>query len=56
MNNVKFHPDRVVIRGPKVDGSYVVTFEVGEYEYDNIKELPLLNGKTLIVEVKTDEQ
>ena len=31
--------DKVSIRGPKVDGSYVVSFEFGEYERKKIAEL-----------------
>lgn len=31
--------DRVLIRGPKTDGSYVVSFEVGEYEKQAVAQL-----------------
>lgn len=38
--------DKVLIRGPKVDGSYVISLEVGEYE-----KLKLMD----ILKLKTDE-
>lgn len=31
--------DKVKISGPRVDGSYTVTFEVGEYMVESISEL-----------------
>lgn len=31
--------DKVSVRGPKVDGSYVLSFEFGEYERKKIAEL-----------------
>ncbi len=47
-----FTADRIKIAGPKIDGSYSITFEVGEYEYDKIKDIPKLNGKAIVVEVR----
>lgn len=47
----QFMADKVSIFGPKVDGSFKIAFEVGEYQYDNIKNLPKLNGKMLAVAV-----
>jgi hypothetical protein len=52
---IKFIADKVKIAGPKVDGSYTISFEVGEYAYDQIMHLPKLNGEAMHVEVK-DEQ
>lgn len=47
--------DRIVIGGPRQDGNYRVSFDVGEYQYSNIKDLPLLNGKVLVVAVVQGE-
>lgn len=52
---VSFHADKVKIAGPRVDDSYTVTFEVGEYAYDDISQLPKLNGEVIEVEVKNGE-
>lgn len=49
-----FVADLVKINGPLIGGSYSVTFTIGEFQYDNIKELPKLNGKNLIVVVTTE--
>ncbi|MBM4402224.1 MAG: hypothetical protein FJ044_03205 [Candidatus Cloacimonetes bacterium] len=51
---IQFNADKVKISGPKIDNSYTVTFEVGEYEYDKIKDLPKLNGEIIFVEVKNE--
>jgi len=55
MASFTFHPDRVTFRGPRVDGSYVLSFEIGEYEYDDVKDIPKMNGKMVTVEVKDDD-
>lgn len=36
---VTFTADKIRISGPKIDGSYNVTFETGEYEQQNIAEI-----------------
>jgi hypothetical protein len=36
---IKFIADKVRVNGPKVDGGYSVTFEVGEYEQEQVSEL-----------------
>jgi len=46
-----FMADGLTINGPRVDGNFKVSFDVGQYQYNNIKNLPLLNGKILIVAV-----
>ncbi len=46
-----FNSDRVTIRGPKIDGTFVISFEVGEYEYDNIKDIPKMNDDDMVVVV-----
>jgi hypothetical protein len=49
-----FMADRVTIRGPRVDGSYTISFEVGEYEYDKIKDIPKMNNGVIQVEVSNE--
>jgi len=39
MKKLSFVADKVKIFGPKVDGSFTVSFEVGEYEQEKIAEL-----------------
>lgn len=51
---IRFIADKVKLVGPKVDGGFTVTFEVGEYEWPKIKDLPDLNGKIIVVEVKEE--
>lgn len=36
---MNFLSDQVKLAGPKVDGSWSVTFSVGEYERESLKEL-----------------
>ena len=52
---MQFSADFVKINGPLIDGSFKITFTVGEYEYDHIKDLPCLNGKIMVVTVRDDE-
>ncbi len=51
-DKIEFTADKVKIMGPKVDGGFVVSFDLGEYTYDQIKELPNLNGKIIKVSVE----
>lgn len=51
-----FKADKVMINGPRMDGGYRVSFDVGEYQYNQIKDLPLLNGKILVVAVVQGEE
>lgn len=39
MSKLDFIADKVRINGPKVDGGYSVTFEVGDYEQDKVASL-----------------
>ncbi len=43
---LKLVADKVLMRGPKADGSYQVTFEFGEYQKEKLAE---------ILSLKTDE-
>ena len=52
---VSFQSDKVLLSGPKVDGSYRVTFEVGEYELGNIRDLVTVRDTTLFITVNNEE-
>lgn len=50
---IKLQADKITIRGPRIDGSYVVSFEVGEYMRKQVAELLALDTEQVItVEVK----
>lgn len=49
---VRLVSDKVRVSGPRVDGTYTVTFEVGEYEKVNVTRVMLLPEGTYEVEVK----
>lgn len=44
------------IDGPRVDGGYVIQFDVPEVLWGQIKELPMLRNKNLIMELKINEE
>lgn len=53
---VELLSDKIVVRGPKVDGGYSVTFEVGSYEQVNVAKLLALPTDTAYkLEVKVDD-
>ena len=54
MEPIYFIADKVKLNGPKIDGGYSVTFEVGGYVWDQIKELPRVNGETIVVAVMVE--
>lgn len=55
--SILFIADRVSLRGPRVgDGSYTITFETGEFAWDMIKDLPNLNGESIVVNVSKYDQ
>jgi hypothetical protein len=39
------------LNGPRVDGGWVIQFDVPEVLYHQIKDLPLLDGKNLVVNI-----
>lgn len=45
------HPDQIKIRGPKVDGGYTITLELGEYERDEVAEIVKLPQEKLEVAI-----
>lgn len=46
---INFIADKLKISGPRIDGTYTITLEVGEYMYDEIKDAPKLNGGNINV-------
>ena len=51
-NTIEFMADKAKVTGPKVDGGYTVSFDVGEYEQDKVSQLIALpQGEILRVEV-----
>lgn len=54
---ISFTADKVKVNGPKIDGGYSVTFEVGQYEQEKVAELMKIPQMTnLSVGVKQLEQ
>jgi len=51
---VNFLSDKVRLSGPKVDGTVSVTFEVGEYQVDNLKELLGIRDKNISVTIEVE--
>ena len=45
---MKITADSVRINGPKVDGGFTITFNVGEYEQDKVAELLTIPQQTMI--------
>ena len=50
---IKFNADKVLLSGPKIDGSYKVSFEVGEYQLKYIKDL--IEIRDCIMEVTVEK-
>jgi len=46
-----FIADKIKMNGPKVDGTFTISFDTGEYSWDLIKNLPNLNGESIVVSV-----
>ena len=45
---VEFHADKVKLSGPKLDGSWTVSFETGEYEQEKLAELLKIPQQTAL--------
>jgi hypothetical protein len=41
--------DKIKINGPKVDGGFTISFDVGEYEQKKVAELLLIEQNTNII-------
>lgn len=52
---MKFQVDKISVRGPKVDGGYSVTMELGEYEQAKVAQLMAMpNDEIKTVEVTNE--
>ncbi len=45
---IQFNADKVSLTGPKIDGSWKVSFDVGEYERDKLKALLDIGPETAL--------
>lgn len=45
---ITFTADRIKVTGPKIDGSYSVTFETGEYEVEKVSEIMKLKPMVIV--------
>lgn len=49
--------DKVVVSGPKVDGGYKVTFEIGEYEQAKVAQVMTIPQQTpIVITVQTEDE
>lgn len=48
MKQISFLADKIRVNGPKVDGSYTVTFETGEYEQENVAKVLSIPQQTVV--------
>lgn len=52
---IQFRADKAIVRGPKADNSFAITFEVGEHGRQDVKELLGLEPEQVLkVTVETD--
>lgn len=50
---IKLTADKVKVTGPKVDGGYTVSFDVGEYEQANVARIIIIpQGQAIEITVK----
>ena len=59
LQTIKFTVDKVKVYGPKIDGGWTVTFNIGEYEKQPLSQLMLLDSNKMIditVEQKDDKR
>lgn len=55
---IELHADKIKAYGPKQDGSYTVTLDVGEYEQHQIAKIFMIPQQTVVkvtIEQKKDE-
>lgn len=48
---ITFIADKVKLNGPKLDGTFTISFDTGDYAWNLIKDLPNLNGESIVVSV-----
>lgn len=53
---LSFSADKIKVNGPKIDGGYSVTFDVGEFEQSNVAKLFSIPQQTIVkVSIDVDE-
>ena len=52
---ITFNSDKVLVKTGKADNSATVTFEVGEYQLENIKELVGIVDKNMKIMVELEK-
>ena len=53
---LSFSADKIKVNGPKIDGGYSVSFDVGEFEQPNVAKLFAIPQQTNVkVSVEIDE-
>lgn len=45
---IEFIADKLKVRGPRIDGSWIISLETGEYEKEKIAELIKLEGNVKV--------
>lgn len=53
---VRFESDKVTVKTGRVDNSAIVSFEIGEYQLDQIKDLVSVRDSVLKVTVEIEKQ
>jgi len=56
MEEIKIMSDGFKVYGPKVDGSYTLTFSIGEYEKNKIAQLIASHGEETNMILKITEE
>jgi hypothetical protein len=53
--SIEFIADKVKVNGPRIDGGYVLSFEVGEYMQQQVSELLRIKQNTTLKVSVTEE-
>ena len=51
---IQFKADSLQVSGPRKDGSYVVKFETGEYEVENVAKLLAMSNLNQIIKITVE--
>ena len=46
---IEFVADKISIRGPRVDGSWIISLETGEYEKEKVARLIKIEGNVKVI-------
>lgn len=52
---LKLKADKITVRGPKIDGSLVISFELGEYQKANFAKLVELLDFNQIIDLTVEQ-